>query len=83
MSRKWVLNASPLITLGKISGITLLENMCSDLVVPEGVVREQDKGSADDPAKKWIHGRGAFFVRELEETPPLIMSWDLGRVRQR
>lgn len=78
MNRKWVLNASLLITLGKVFAITLLESMCSDLVVPEGVVRELDQGSADDPARNWIHGGGASFVRQLEEIPPLIMSWDLG-----
>lgn len=79
MSKKWVVNASPLITLGKISGISLLERMCSDLIVPEGVVWELDKGSADDPANVWIHREGASFVRRLEEVPPLVLSWDLGK----
>ena len=78
MSRKWVVNASPLITLGKISGIAVLERMCSDLIVPEGVVWELDQGSADDPANVWIHREGASFVRRLKEIPPLIVSWDLG-----
>ncbi len=79
MSRKWVLNASPLIILGKVSGITLLEKMCLDLIIPEGVVRELDQGSSDDPARAWIHGEGASFVRRLEEIPPLILTWDLGK----
>ena len=35
MGRKWVLNASPLIVLGKISAIHLLEEMCSHLVIPD------------------------------------------------
>ena len=78
MSRKWVLNASPLIILGKVSGITLVEKMCSDLIIPEGVFRELDRGPADDPARNWIHGEGASFVRRLEKIPPLILSWDLG-----
>lgn len=79
MSRKWVVNASPLITLGRVSGINLLERMCSNLIVPEGVAQELDGGSADDPARNWIHGGGASFVRRLEEIPPLVLSWDLGK----
>ncbi len=69
MNRKWVLSASPLIILGKVAGISLLEKICSDLVVPEGVVRELDQGSADDPARIWIHGEGASYVRRLAEIP--------------
>ncbi len=34
---RWVVNASPLITLGKVSKIALLQTMCSDLIIPEGV----------------------------------------------
>jgi predicted nucleic acid-binding protein len=79
VSRKWVVNASPLITLGKISGISLLERMCSDLIFPEGVTWELDKGSADHPANVWIHREGASFVRRLEEVSPLVLSWDLGK----
>ena len=79
MSRKWVLNASPLVTLGKVSGISLLERMCSDLIVPEGVVRELDQGSAADPARIWIHGEGASFLCRLGDILPLILSWDLGK----
>jgi len=78
VSRKWVLNASPLITLGRVSGIMLVERMCSDLIVPAGVAQELDRGPVDDPAKTWIHGEGASFVRRLEKIPPLILSWDLG-----
>jgi predicted nucleic acid-binding protein len=79
VNRKWVLDASPLITLGKVSKITLLEKMGSDLVVPEGVVSEVDQGPADDPAKKWIRGEGSSLVRRLDHIPPLVLSWDLGR----
>lgn len=78
MTRKWVLDASPLITLGKTSKITLLERMGTDIVIPEGVVRELDRGSANDPARKWIHAEGASRIRTLVEIPALIRSWDLG-----
>ncbi len=78
MTKRWVLNASPLITLGKLSKITLFEKLSSELVIPAGVVRELNQGPADDPAKTWINGVGSSFVRRLEEIPPLIRTWDLG-----
>lgn len=74
-----MVNASPLITLGKVPAITLLEGMCSELVIPEGVVRELNQGPANDPARLWIHREGASFVRRLDEIPSLIAAWDLGR----
>lgn len=38
MTRKWVINASPLIALAKISQVGLLPQLCSTLVIPGGVV---------------------------------------------
>lgn len=79
MVKKLVLNASPLIILGKISAINLLEEMSSDLVIPEGVATELHQGPDNDPARIWMHGQGISFVRRLDEVPPLVMAWDLGK----
>ncbi len=78
MNKRWVIDASPLITLGRLSKITLLEKLCSEMVIPVGVVRELDLGSADDSARNWINALGSSFVRQLEVIPPLIRTWDLG-----
>lgn len=40
MSRRWVVNASPLILLGKVGQVTLLNELSEELVVPEAVARE-------------------------------------------
>ena len=58
MSRKWVINASPPIILGKVAGIPLLNKLCSDLVIPVGVAQELDQGLVNDPARNWINGEG-------------------------
>jgi predicted nucleic acid-binding protein len=79
VTRKWVLNASPLIALGKVSQIRLLQEMCSDLIIPAGVVREIDEGPVDDPARIWLHEQGTAFVHRLERVPPLVLAWDLGK----
>lgn len=51
MTRKWVVNASPLIALAKISQVGLFPQLCSTLVIPRGVVQEIQAGPDDDPAK--------------------------------
>lgn len=79
MDRKWVVNSSPLIILGKVAGISLLTKLCSDMVIPVGVAQELDRGSVNDPARNWINGEGVSFVRGLEKIPPLIQAWDLGK----
>lgn len=40
MSRVWVVNASPLILLGKIDRVDLLSQLSDELIVPDVVVRE-------------------------------------------
>jgi predicted nucleic acid-binding protein len=77
--RKWVLNSSPLIILGKLSSLYLFERMCPNLVIPEGVAHELDQGPVKDPARAWTHREGAPFVRNLDKIPPLIQAWDLGK----
>jgi len=62
VTRKCVLNASPLITLGKISQIGLLEAVCSDLIIPEGVVHEIDQGAVDDPPASLLFGYNQDFL---------------------
>lgn len=40
MSRRWVVNASPLILLGKVDQLQLLRDLTDELIIPEGVVQE-------------------------------------------
>jgi predicted nucleic acid-binding protein len=47
-------NASPLIVLAKISQIHPLSELCSDIVVPNGVVAEINVAPDDDRAKLWM-----------------------------
>lgn len=60
MSRKWVVNASPLIVLGKVAEIALLERLCSTLVIPDGVVHELDRGPNNDPAREVVLAKGSY-----------------------
>ena len=78
MSRKWVVNASPLITLAKISQINLLTQLCSEIVIPNGVVQEINIGTDDDPAKIWVSNEGRLWIREVEHIDTEVACWDLG-----
>ena len=46
--RQWVLNASPLILLGKAGHIGLLEALCSEMVIPAAVAAEVRAGPRRD-----------------------------------
>ena len=79
MSRKWVLNASPLIVLAKIDQIHLLKQLCEEIVVPAGVGQEIAQGSGDDPARQWLNLYGKELIREAGAIPPNITAWNLGQ----
>ncbi|MBR8839276.1 MAG: DUF3368 domain-containing protein [Stigonema ocellatum SAG 48.90 = DSM 106950] len=78
MNRRWVVNASPLITLAKISQINLLSQLCSEIVIPSGVVQEINIGSDNDPAKIWLSNEGSPWIREVEQIDSQVANWDLG-----
>ncbi|MGA3115684.1 MAG: hypothetical protein ABSF90_14775 [Syntrophobacteraceae bacterium] len=40
MPRRWAVNASPLITLAKIGQLSLLHELCEEMVIPAGVKEE-------------------------------------------
>jgi len=77
VTRQWVVNASPLIVLGKIGKIEWLVSLCEELVVPKGVAKELEEGVPDDFARKWIASEGQARVRETGLVPNSILEWDL------
>ena len=48
---RWVVNASPIILLGKAGVVHLLPKLCGELVVPEGVLSEVASGQAADAGR--------------------------------
>jgi predicted nucleic acid-binding protein len=78
VTRKWVVNASPLVILGKISRIDLLDKLTETFVIPRAVAIEIDKGVANDPAKRWLAKDGTKFIVETPQVDTIIANWDLG-----
>jgi len=78
MPKNFVVNASPLIVLGKIGLLDLLPKLANELVIPKGVQIEIEAGSPEDPARKWINSQGKVFVKDVGQPEIEILKWDLG-----
>jgi predicted nucleic acid-binding protein len=78
ISKPWVVNASPLIVLGKIGRLDLLESFTASIVVPGSVIREIAVGSDDDPDTEttlaWATARTVADI----PLPSAVAHWDLG-----
>lgn len=79
MSRVWVVNASPLILLGKIGRVSLLSQLSDQLIVPEPVVREvREKSQGEGIVAEVASLQGVRFEAEVTTSPELAV-WNLGR----
>lgn len=73
----WVVNASPLILLGKLERLDLFVELSSTIIVPRAVADEVAAGMADDKLaalRAWLAPR----VDENLSVPTAILGWDLG-----
>ncbi len=75
---RWVVNASPVILLGKAGIIHLLPELCADLVIPEGVLAEVAEGDAADAGRSWLHGAGRPYLRKVTGLHPAVSVWGGG-----
>ncbi|UCH97609.1 MAG: hypothetical protein JSV88_12385 [Candidatus Aminicenantes bacterium] len=58
MNEKWVIDASSLIILGKLSLLHILTGLCDELVISDGAATEVLKGPPGDKAKAWLKKEG-------------------------
>jgi len=77
VTKQWVVDASPLILLGKAQELEWLPRL-GELVIPSAVACELLAGSPDDPARRWLDSPGGrIHVRDQEPLTD-ILAWDLG-----
>jgi predicted nucleic acid-binding protein len=78
VTERWIIDASPLILLGKAGQLDWLPHL-GRIVVPESVAAEVEAGSPSDPARKWLAASKevACIERDLAPTSELL-EWDLG-----
>lgn len=67
MVKRWVVNASPIISLVKIDRIHLLSELCDEVIIPQGVRDEITLGGYADSAVNWLQQAGQQLV-ELSQT---------------
>lgn len=77
MAERWVVNASPLILLAKVSHAHLLPALVAEVVVPQAVAAEIEAGPPDDPARAWLSSR-LLPVVTAPALPAKLLAWDLG-----
>ena len=77
MPDQWVVNASPLIVLGKIGQLALLSKIPQQIVVPAAVVTEVMAGPATDTARLAMQANMFSTVAAVKISPELA-AWDLG-----
>jgi predicted nucleic acid-binding protein len=79
VSEAWVVNASPLILLARISRLDLIERLAPAILIPNAVIQEVRAGEQTDKtaasALKWAE---PYRVDDLP-VPASIEHWDLGR----
>jgi predicted nucleic acid-binding protein len=78
LSKIWVLDASSLIILGKLSFLNILNHLCGELIIPNGVVEEILRGTDNDKAKVWLLREGKKYQKNTGLISSKIASWDLG-----
>ena len=77
MAEQWVVNASPLIVLGKISQLELLNRLPQRVVVPSAVVLEIMAGPESDGARLAL-AQKMFSEVNVPNIPSDLAAWDLG-----
>ena len=76
--RRWVVNASPLILLGKTNHLGLLGALADPVVVPKAVVDEVGVKPDGKTLLQVIAEEPSYTLVDNEEATPEILSWDLG-----
>lgn len=83
MSRKWVVDASPVILLAKVDQPDLLSICSEKLLIPKAVAEEVRQPDETDPARRWLDTEGNSFVESTGPVESAVAAWDLGRGENR
>jgi len=78
VTEKWVVNASPVIALGRVGQVELIAQLPQTAVIPQAVKEEILNASEGDPARMAIE-TGLFEIVDTPPPPPEILAWDLGK----
>lgn len=77
--RRWIINASPLILLGKIAQLELLPCLSTHMLIPAGVITEIQQGTVNDVARQWLTKIPQDQIANIPHIHPTVAAWNLGR----
>ncbi len=75
---RWVVNASPLILLGKVEQLQLLEALPEQIAVPRAVIREVSAKPDGERSVQALTALESAIIVDDEVPQANILSWDLG-----
>lgn len=74
----WIVNASPLILLGKTGYLHLIADLAGSVVVPSAVVKEVCAKKKGDPILEELKRDERFRISDAKTVPIELLAWDLG-----
>lgn len=77
MGERWILNASPIISLARAGYAELLEQLPERAAIPRAVADEIFAGPENDPAISFL-SQADFEIVDVPSAPSDILAWDLG-----
>ncbi len=77
-TKRWVINASPLILLGKTGDLGLLVKLTDTLIIPQAVANEIGAKSDGKPILEALEQNVGCHVMSNEDVSPAVLAWDLG-----
>jgi predicted nucleic acid-binding protein len=75
----WVINASPLIVLGKARLLNTISPLASCWIIPNGVVQEVSKKSPLEPLLAQLSEQSQIRCQSVAVIDPFVASWNLGQ----
>lgn len=79
MNKNWIINASPIILLGKAELLKAISPLAETWIIPEGVIQEVERKSSIDSYLSCL-GRSSKIVRKkVSKINPSIAGWNLGQ----
>ncbi len=79
MNKNMVINASPIILLGKADFLKTMSPLAKTWIIPDGVIHEVQAKRPIDPYLSGLASNSEVVRKTVLNIHPSIAAWDLGR----
>ena len=74
----WILNASPLIVLGRAELLKVISPLVETWIIPEGVIRELSIKTNVKPFLSQLSVNAEVITKSVKTIDPFVGNWNLG-----